>query len=62
LSVKNEEQLSLLLKKAKFKELKHTVFREPDIGDEITAIALEPGDRAKKLTNRLPLALKEIQI
>ena len=62
LSVENEEHLSRLIEKAKFKELKHTVFREPDIGNQITAIALEPREDSRKLTKNLPLALKEIKL
>ena len=60
LSVENEEQLLLFLEKCKWYNLKTTIFKEPDIGNEVTAIAVEPGSRTKKLTSRLPLAFKEI--
>ena len=60
LSVENEEQLFLCLEKFKHYNLKTTSFREPDIDNQLTAIAVEPGPRTKKLTSRLPLALKEI--
>ena len=61
LSVENEEQLFLCLEKFNYYNLKTTAFREPDIGDELTAIAVEPSPRTKKLTSKLPLALKEIK-
>jgi len=60
LSVENEEQLLLYLEKFKYYNLKTTIFREPDIGNEITAIVVEPSQKTKKLTSKLPLALKEI--
>jgi len=42
---------------AKEKEIKFSIFREPDFDDEITAIALEPGRKSKKLCSKLNLAL-----
>ena len=60
LSVENEDQLSLYLEKFKFYNIKTTTFREPDIGNEITAIAVEPSEKTRKLTSKLPLALKEL--
>jgi hypothetical protein len=41
--------------------LKISVFREPDIGNEITAIAIQPGETSKKLVRNLPLGLKEFK-
>ncbi len=43
LSVENEIELQKLLRKIQFKELKYSMFFEPDIGNQLTAIALEPG-------------------
>lgn len=60
LSVADEKQLLLYLEKFKHYNLKTTIFREPDIGNQITAIAVEPSERTRKLTSKLPLALKEI--
>ena len=39
---------------------KITMFREPDIGDELTAIAIAPHEGNKKLLSNLPLAGKAI--
>lgn len=61
LSVENESQLSLFLEKFKRYDLKTTTFREPDIGNQITAIVVEPCERSKKICSNLPLALKECQ-
>lgn len=33
--------------------------REPDIGDELTAVAFEPGPGARRLCAELPLALRQ---
>jgi hypothetical protein len=37
--------------------LDHTVFREPDIGNEITAVAIEPSPATQKLVRKIPLLL-----
>ena len=58
LSVANEDELSRLISEASEKGIKFAVFREPDINDQITAIALEPGSKSKKLCSHLKLALK----
>lgn len=57
LSVKNEHDLIALMHKASNKGVKVSAFREPDIGNEVTAITLEPSPVSKKLCARLPLAL-----
>ena len=59
LSTQDEDSLKNLIKKAKEKGIKISVFREPDINNQITAIALEPSDATRRLTSSLPLALKE---
>lgn len=58
-SVADEEQLYLLLEKARSKGLKVVPFYEPDIDNQLTAIALEPTAEARRLTSQLPLMLKE---
>lgn len=35
-----------------------TKVNEPDLGDEYTAIALQPGEQARELCASLPLALR----
>ena len=58
LSAKDEDELYKLIQRAIDKEVCFSVFREPDIEDKITAIALEPGDRSRRLCSSLRLALK----
>jgi hypothetical protein len=60
LTVEDEEQLIKLITKAILLGIKHTVFREPDIGNQITAVAFEPSEQAKKLTSSCPLMGKEL--
>lgn len=59
LSTQDENSLKELIKKAKEKDIKVSVFREPDIDNAITAIVLESSDATRRLTSSLPLALKE---
>lgn len=58
LSVADEQELISLIEQASQKGIKFSVFREPDINDQITAVALEPGNKSKKLCSHLKLALK----
>lgn len=60
LTVANEEELYKLIDKADSRGIKYTVFREPDIQNEITAIAFEPSDASRKLTSSCPLLGKEV--
>lgn len=55
LTVENEIELNSFIEKAKSKNIKVSVFKEPDIGNLITAIALEPCLKSKKLTSGLKL-------
>lgn len=59
LCVENEQNLQILLSKIQFKDLKYSLFFEPDIGNQLTAICIEPGQASKKLVSNLPLILKE---
>ena len=59
LNIDNESALLNLIEIAKDCGIKFSIFREPDIGNEITAIALQPGCESKRLCRNLPLALKE---
>ena len=59
LSVENEQQLKFFLEKIKFYDLKYSTFFEPDIGNQLTAIAIQPSHITHRLVSNLPLALKE---
>ena len=59
LTTSDESELIRYLEKAKAKGIHTSVFQEPDIDNEITAIALEPSDTTRRLVSNLPLALKE---
>jgi hypothetical protein len=58
LSVSDEKELTNLIELATAHDIRFSIFREPDVDNEITAIALAPGPKAKKLCSRLPLALR----
>ena len=58
LSVENEEKLQKLLTKIQIRSIKYSTFFEPDIGNQLTAICIEPGQESQKLTSNLPLTLK----
>lgn len=57
LSAKNEHDLIVLKAKATGRGIRVVEFREPDVGDRVTAIALEPGPQSRRLCSNLPLAL-----
>lgn len=59
LTVKSEHELDKLISKAIFLDIKHTVFREPDLDNQITAVAFEASDNSRKLTSSCPLLGKE---
>lgn len=56
LSVPTEKHLQELVEKARQRGIKYSSFREPDRGDELTAVTIEP--RGKNLCRGLPLALR----
>lgn len=58
MSVENEEKLRLLKDKIHSKGLKYIAFYEPDIENQLTAIAIEPCELSKKMISNLPLMLK----
>lgn len=60
LEAKDAEALSELQEKAKSRSIDVQEFREPDLGDEITALAFAPGKATKKLLSNLPLAGKNL--
>lgn len=61
LAVEDEVQLQMLWLKAKQKHVNVSAFQEPDINDELTALALEPCEDTYKMTSNIPLALRKIE-
>lgn len=59
LSVSDESALNALIEQAANQNIRFSVFREPDIDNQITAIALEPSPKSKKMCSKLKLALRE---
>jgi peptidyl-tRNA hydrolase len=55
LTVENEDELKKLILKSAERYIKLTPFREPDIDNELTAVALEPSEATRKVTSSLPL-------
>lgn len=62
LSVPNEQSLLKLLIKAQDCNLNYSAFYEPDIGNQLTAIAIEPSEKSMKLCSNIPLALNEYEL
>lgn len=58
LSVADERALEELLTEAQYAGLYTAAFREPDLNDSLTAIALEPSPKSKRLVAGLSLALR----
>lgn len=58
-SVPDENALMDLASRALRTDIGVSLFHEPDLNEELTAIAIEPGDTARKLCSNFPLALKE---
>lgn len=58
LELKDEKQLKLLIRRCEELGLAHSVFREPDIGNQITAIAIEPSEESARLVKKIPLLFK----
>lgn len=59
LSTENEETLKQLLFKANVRGIKNSAFYEPDMDNQLTAVAFEPGELTDKLCSSCPLAFKE---
>jgi peptidyl-tRNA hydrolase len=57
-SVPSESDILEIEKKALTHNLKYSIWSEPDLDNEITAIALAPGSTAARLCSNLPLAGK----
>jgi len=59
LSVEDEHSLAQLMARCEERGVKYSAFREPDINNELTAIAIQPSEEAYRLTSNIPLALRE---
>lgn len=57
LCIENEYKLLQLMQKADYQDILYSIFKEPDIDNQVTAITLEPGEKSKKLCKNLKLAL-----
>ena len=55
LAVKNEQELWKLADKLKSKGFRFSKFFEPDIGDELTALAIVPSEAVKRALSSFPL-------
>lgn len=55
LAVENESKLLDLIDKARNKNIRFSVFKEPDQDNAITCIVLEPGIYSKKLCSNIQL-------
>lgn len=58
LGCENEEELVSLIGLAEGREIRHSPFREPDMGDALTACAFEPGLKTSCFLSHLRSALK----
>lgn len=53
------DRLMELISKANENDIRYSIFREPDYDNAITAVALEPDEKSKKICSNFRLALKE---
>lgn len=60
LEAANAENLYNILDEAKNRAIPYHIFREPDIGDEITAALFEPSKETVQLLSNLPCAGKNV--
>jgi len=61
LSVADEKELNELSGKLFSLGIAHSLFREPDMGMSLTALAIEATDQAMEAVRHLPLAMKELR-
>ena len=61
LNCNNEEYLRKLIDKSIVKNIKHYVFVESDLDNQITAVAFEATISSKKMCSNLKLALKDLK-
>lgn len=51
-------QINQIIEKSIMEDIKFSIFRESDMNDQITAVAIEPGSKSKKMCASFKLALK----
>lgn len=61
LSVPDESELSVLMDKASKLNISFSAFREPDIGNEVTAVVFAPTEHTRKLLSQCSLAGKQTE-
>ena len=54
----NEQDLIQLIEQTERQNIKHSVFREDDLNNEITCVAIEPCEASKALCKKYQLALR----
>ncbi len=62
LSVLDLNELNLVIEKLQKYQIKFTIFREPDLDNQITAVAIEHHPDLKRVISNLPLMLRENKI
>jgi hypothetical protein len=61
LSVKNESDLIHIQSQLRELNVEFSAFTEPDLDDQLTAIAFLSDEKTKTITSGLPLLLKEVK-
>lgn len=56
-----ELELNYFVDVAESKGIRYSVFREPDLDNQLTAVTFEPGDITRRMLSRLPLAMHTVQ-
>jgi hypothetical protein len=59
LSCADEDELKNIIEKLQKNHINYSIFREPDLDNQITAIAVEPSDKSRRILSCYPLMLKE---
>lgn len=54
------DQLYSVISKALTHDVKYSRFKEPDLNNQVTAVALEPGEKTVEIVKGLPLALRDL--
>lgn len=60
LNARDEIHIFEMMEEVVRKDVNFSIFREPDMNDEITVIVLEPSARSAKICRKLPLAFSAV--